>query len=317
MYATRGVALSSNDAETHVTLGQLQSASGQYAEAVKSLQRALAIRPEFYSAVVTLADAYEGLGRDADAETAYRKAIALRPDAYAALMNYGGFCYSRGRYAEAAAHFRRSTQLAPELSQTHANLGAALQALGKNDEALAAFRKSIEIRPTGTGWSNLGTFQFFLGRFEDARKSYEQAAALAPSDPVIWANLGDARRVSGALVDAKSAYARAITAAREALATKPNDAYLRSLIALCLARNGSGAAAQDEIAQALQNDPTNAVVLYKAAVIAMLRGNDDTALSWLERAVAAGYPSADAERDPDFASIRETPSFRNAVKSKS
>src|SRR6185436_2618725 len=105
--------------------------------------------------------------------------------------------------------------------------------------------------------------------------------------------------------------------AREALAMKPNDAYLRSLIALCHARNGNAAEAQDEIARALQSDPTNPVVLYKAAVIAILRGNDDTALSWLERAVAAGYPSADAERDPDFATIRESPSFRNAVKSKS
>jgi Flp pilus assembly protein TadD/TolB-like protein len=317
MYATRGVALNAEDAETQVTLGQLQNASGQYADAVKSLQHALALRPEMYSAIVTLAGAYEGLGRDADAETNYRKALALRPDAYGALSNYGIFCYSRGRYAEAAAHFRKVTELVPDLAHAHANLGGALQAMGRNEEALAAFRKSIDIHPTAAGWSNLGTLEFYLGRYADARKSYDQATMLAPSEPVMWANLGDSCRLTGADADAKSAYTRAIATAREALAVKPNDAYLRSLIALCLARTGRGAAAQDEIAAALESNPTNPSVLYKAAVIAMLRGNDDTAVSWLERAVDAGYPAADAERDPDFSSMKSRPSFRIAVKSKS
>ncbi|HKR66383.1 MAG TPA: tetratricopeptide repeat protein, partial [Thermoanaerobaculia bacterium] len=317
VYATRGVSLSPNDAESYVTLGQLRNASGHYADALGPLSRALQFRPDMVSAIIAMASAHEGLGHDAEAEKMYEKAIALRPDAFGAQMNYGAFCYSRGRYADAAAHFRKATELAPELSHAHANLGAALQAMGKNEEALAAFRKSIEIRPNFAGWSNLGTLQFYLGRYADARKSYEEAARLAPSEPMMWVNVGDACRVGGASDDARVAYERAITTARESITVKPNDAYVRSLIAVCLARTGKNAAAQDEIRRALELDPTNPSVLYKAAVIAVLRGNDDTAISWLQSAVAAGYPSVDAERDPDFASIRERASFRNAVKSKS
>jgi hypothetical protein len=65
----------------------------------------------------------------------------------------------------------------------------------------------------------------------------------------------------------------------------------------------------------LEIDPTNANVLYQAAVVSALRGTSDSALSWLERAIAAGYPAGDAQRDPVFAPLRELPSFRTAVKS--
>gem|GEM_PF-1513721 len=317
IYATRGVTLSANDPEVHLTMGRLLNASGQYADAVKSIERALALRPDQHGAIVALGNAYQGLGRDADAESMYRKAIALRPDAVGARMEFGAFCYGRGHYEEAVTQFRTASDLVPELSLPHANLGAALQAIGRDDEALAAFKRSIAIKPTTAGWSNLGSLQFYLGRFDEARKSYEQAVALSPTDPAMWVNLGDACRMTSAPERATDAYARAIKAAREVLAIKPNDAYQHSLVALSLARNGDGEEAQNAIRRALEINPTNASVLYKAAVIAMLRGNPESAMSWLQRAIAAGYPVPDAERDPDFAAIRQSPSFRNAVKSSS
>ena len=71
-----------------------------------------------------------------------------------------------------------------------------------------------------------------------------------------------------------------------------------------------------EIRRALEEDPTNAVVLYQAAVIGALRDSPDVAISWLERAIRAGYPAADAERDPFLESLRDLPAFGNAVKSR-
>jgi hypothetical protein len=57
-------------------------------------------------------------------------------------------------------------------------------------------------------------------------------------------------------------------------------------------------------------------VLYEAAVVGVLRGSPDSAVSWLERAIEAGYPPADAERDPVLEPLRRLPSFRIAVKSR-
>jgi Flp pilus assembly protein TadD len=246
----------------------------------------------------------------------YRKAIGVRPDSAAASTNYGTFLYGQGRYGDAAAQFRRATELQPDFSHGWANLALTLQALGRYDEALAASKKSIEIDPTAAGWTNLGTLQYSLGKYDEARASYEQAAELAPSDAVMWMNLGDAHRAMNS-AGANDAYARAIAVARDALSVNPKDARMRSRIAICLAKSGRAAEAQDEIRRALEIDPTNPQILYRAAVIAALRGNNDSAVSWLERAIASGYPAAEAARDPELAPLRDIDAFRNAVKSAS
>ncbi|HEX2123364.1 MAG TPA: protein kinase [Thermoanaerobaculia bacterium] len=316
VYASRGVTLSTNDPEAHVTLGELHRMSNRYTDALASFERALQLRPDHVKAITGVAEAYVGLGRAADAETMYRKAIALRPDVGSTYMKYGGFCYRNGRYEEAAQHFRKSTELTPDFSHAHANLGAALQALGRHDEALAAYEKSLAIQPTAAGYSNLGTLQFYLGRYDRAEEAYEQAALLAPSDYVLWLNLGDARRwAGGGRLGANDAYTRALTHARQHVSATPGDAYARGIVATLLAKIGKGDEAQKEIRRALESDPTNPRILYHASVVATLRGNHDGGVSWLERAIAAGYPAEDAVRDPELAAIRELPSFRSAVKS--
>jgi Flp pilus assembly protein TadD/TolB-like protein len=316
VYASRGVALSPNDPESHITLGRLRNATRAYAESAASFQRALALRPDHPDAVVGLGESYEGQGRGADAELLYKKAIALRPYASGPYSRYGGFCYANGRFEEAAAHFRKATELTPDLARAHTNLGAALQALGRDDEAMAAYRKSLAIEPNPSGWSNLGTLQFFLGRYAEAQKSFEEAVALAPGDYLIWANLGDACRASGATACADRAWTRTIAAARDIVAARGNDAVARAILASSLAKSGQLAEAQSEMRRALESNPTNANVLYQACVVALLRGSSDSAMSWLEQAIAAGYPAEDAARDPMLAPLREVPAFRIAVKSR-
>jgi serine/threonine protein kinase/tetratricopeptide (TPR) repeat protein len=316
IYATRGVALSGDDPETHITLGRLQNATRVYDEAAKSFQRALGLRADHPDAIVGLADAYDGMGRSADAEQLFRKALQLRPDAPAMYSRYGAFCYAQGRYDEAVQHFRKATELSPDFAKAHANLGAALQALGRTDQALAAYRKSLAIEPNPSGWSNLGTLQFNLGQYAQAQESFERAVTLAPWDYLMWANLGDACRASGAKTCADRAWTRTIAAARDVVASRPNDAMARAILASSLAKNGNLDEAQTEIRRALESNPTNANVLYQASVVAALRGSSDSAISWLERSIAAGYPADDAARDPVLASLRELPAFRNAVKSR-
>jgi tetratricopeptide (TPR) repeat protein len=316
VYATRAVKLSDSDPETHITLGRLQNATRGYAEASVSFQHALALHPDHPDAIIGLADSYYGQGRSTDAENMYRKGLTLRPDAPAIYSYYGAFCYAQGRFAEAADLFRKATELAPEFPKAYSNLGAALQALDRNDEALIAYRKSLAIEANPAGWSNLGTLQFYLGRYSEAQKSYEQAVALAPWDYLMWANLGDACRASGAKACADRAWTHTIATARDVVSARGNDAFTRAILASSLAKSGNLDEAQAEMRRALESNPTNSVVLYQAAVVAALRGSPDSAISWLERAIAAGYPAADAARDPVLESLRELPAFRNAVKSR-
>ena len=114
---------------------------------------------------------------------------------------------------------------------------------------------------------------------------------------------------------ANDAYARAIAAADAALQVNPKDAYARSVIALSMAKSGRAQDGSVEIRRALELDPTNASVLYNAAVIAVIRGNLDSALSWVESAVASGYSPAELESDPELTALRTLPAFKRAVQS--
>jgi Flp pilus assembly protein TadD len=287
-----------------------------YDEATASFQRALALHADHPDAIIGLAQAYEGLGRSDEAEKLIRTALTLRPDAPGMHTRYGTFCYRQGRFKEAVIHYGRAAELAPDFSKAYADLGGALQALKRYDEAEAAYRKSLALEANPSGWSNLGTLQFARGQYAEAQKSFEQAVALAPSDYLMWANLGDACRALGAKECADRAWTRTIAAARDIVAVRKNDVFARSILASALAKNGNLDEAQTEIRQALESNPTSSVVLYQAAVVAALRGSSDSAISWLERAVAAGYPAVEAASDPVFGSLRELPAFRNAVKSR-
>lgn len=306
VFAARGATLAPSDPLTHVTLGRLRNASGQHADALTSFERALVLRPNDADAAVGMATSLHNLGRAAEAEKMYRNAIALRPDGYGAFVEYGAFCFDHGRYEDAATNFRRAAVLAPAVPHVHTNLGAALQALGRDDEAVLAYEKSLALRPTAAGWSNLGTLHFYRGHFDDARKSYEKAVDLAPSDFVMWANLADAQRWSPALRERSvETYQRAIAIGREALAANPRDAATRASFASCLAKSGKIAEAQQEIGRALETDPNHPVVLYHAAVIALLRGSHDSARSWLDRAFSSGYPTGYARHDPELEQLRD------------
>ena len=318
LYAARGVSLSPQDPEAHITLGLVQNASGRPSEAVASFQRALALRPRSSDALLGMADAWNAQGREAEAEKIYQQVLALRPDEANALSRYGFFCFTRGRYDEAVAHFRKVAQLVPDFAQAHSNLGAALSKLGRNEEARVAYQTALALQPTAVGFTNLGALEFSLGRYADARQSFLRATELAPSDVVVWANLGDACRfIPGGEAQARSAYERAIRAAAATLQLNPNDAYTRSVVALCLARSGKVDEGQREMRRALELDPTNASVLYKAAMIALIRGNSDSAVSWIERAVANGYSIKDLQSDPELEPLRGLPAFRKAIESKS
>jgi serine/threonine-protein kinase len=314
VYAERAVQLDPQEPEAHVTVGELRRVSGRPADAIASFQKALSLQPNSVTARLGLADALAAIGRAADADRAYMQALQMAPDQPDVYGFYGAFCYSHGRPADAARYFTKQTQLLPNAPRAYANLGAAHQALGHYEEALRAYQRSIEIHPSSGGYSNLGTCQYFLGRYDAAAAAFEKAAEITPKNFIVWANLGDAyRRTTAQRAKAKEAYAKAIQLAHEATAINPQDAVARAIGASSQAKTGETASAERQLKMALETDPTNADVLYQAAIVANLRGDTDSALGWLQRAIASGYTREDAARDPEFANLQRDPRFTSAL----
>ena len=317
VYARRAVTLDPSDREALTTLGVVQSAIGEHEAALGTFDQVQKLHGDRADVFVGRADALQMLGRGAEAEAAYRKAIELKRDDVNAFVKYGVFCFNRGDYELAAQQFERAVELSPESAHVHLNYGSALYLLGRYDEAMKAFERSNEISPNSGAFTNIGTIHFFAGRYVESCRAFERATELSPSDYHLWANLADAYRWTPSRRDeAPAAYARAIETARESIRVNERDLRARITIAAAHAKSGDLELGRREIQSALEINPTHASALYTAALIAHMEGRHDSAMSWLERAVAAGYSRNDLKADPEWRSVREDEAFRAVLAGK-
>jgi Flp pilus assembly protein TadD len=243
----------------------------------------------------------------------YRKAISLRPDHASTFNRYAVFLYNQARYEDAAANFRRFNELMPT-ARGFSNLAAAYWSLGRYDDARRAAEQSIAFEPMSDAYVNLGSIHYYSGRFDEARTAFEKATQLAPTSYAAWVGLGDAYRWSPGLRNkSKEAYDTALERIRETISVNSRDYTARAAAGISLAKMGRLGEAQTEISTALKINPTDPIVLYDAAVVALLRSTSDLALTWLERAVGAGYSTHDLQHDPEFTAMKNDPAFVRAI----
>ncbi len=308
-YCERARQLSPHRPEVEVTLAQLAIATGDASRAIPLLRHALSVQPGNADALLALAQAWDATGDAASAEETYRRLIALQPGYWAAHSKLGVYYFRKGRFRDAAQLFQRVTELNPDSARGFSNLGGALQLAGDFEGAEAALRRSVAIESTGVGVSNLGTAQFYLGRFDEAAASFEEAARLMPSSSEVWLNLGDAYRWSKKhRGDERAAYQRAIALGRESLQVDSSNAVLRSHLVLALAKTGDLESAERELRQVLRAS-TGPEALYAAAIVAVLGGRQNDAVGLLQRAVAAGYDVRLLARDPELSKLRDAAGF--------
>ena len=299
--------------EVDVTVGETLLDTGRYPEAMKAFQRALASRPGDVQAQLGLGRALEASGDSAAAEAAFRKVIAQQPS-FAAYNQLAGLYYDLGRYKDATEMFRRAASAAPDSARALSNLGGAETMLCNFPAAIEAYRKALALDSTYfVAASNLGMTQLWTGRPAEAVANLERASAQTPTDYQVFGNLGDAYRAQGEDAKARAAYEKSIALARGQLGVNPSDASARSFVATGLAKTGRTAEASREMRSALALDQQDPNMLSDAAIVSALAGDDAAALAWLRKAVAAGYCRQIAERQPEFAKLRETNEFRSII----
>lgn len=309
----RAVAADPESADVHVLLGDLRRQTGRLADAEKEYDVALQQQPNNVEALLGLAETFKAAGKLRDAERSYQRVIQLQPNYWAGFNKLGAFYYAHNRYDDAARMFTKVIALSPDNLMAYNNLGAMYEQMGRYNEAIQVFSTSIKKKPTPQAYSNLGTCYYFVGRYSDAAAAYDQAVSLRPNRHFYWANLADACRwIPGAEEKSAHAYDEAIAKGEAELRVNPADAAIRARVAECLAKRGKKAQANAEISRALRDDTSNAAIMYRAAVIEHVAGNEERAVVWLKKAVDRGYGRAEIQRDPEFALLRESIEYKQA-----
>lgn len=296
--------------EVHVALGNLYRHRGEYEEAEREYQRAIVMNPKLETAYYGLAKTYEAQDRLDEAEGLLKYAVDLEPGYWGTHLALGNYYLDFGQPAEAIQPFTRVTELNPEYALGFNSLGAALYNSGNLTAGEAAYLKSLEIAPSEFALSNMGSVYYHTERFEPAVEMFARAIDYTPNDFRNWGRLAFAQRfVPGLEGAAEKNFKSAITLASEALVINPNDWRIQAYLSSYYANVGDFENSRLSLEEALSLGPNDPHVHYFGAVAKMAAGEEEAALSFLERASRLGYATNAIATDPDFIDIRDEERF--------
>jgi len=179
-----------------VQLAELRRDAGELDESIRLYREARALDDAQPFVHLGLGDSLQRAGRYPEAEAAFRAALALDPDAFEAHYDLGVTAFNQGHYSEAIGHYEKALGLDadhPEAPSALNNLGSSLLALGREEEARARFEEAAR---TGPGHVesryNLAALDLRQGRLDAAIARLEEAAALAPSHETVHVALAGA-----------------------------------------------------------------------------------------------------------------------------
>ncbi|MBD2440156.1 tetratricopeptide repeat protein [Nostoc sp. FACHB-110] len=187
---------------------------GSYEEGLASLERAIALKPNYAEAWNNRAVTQWYLGRYSDAIASSDRATQINPKYAQAWFNKGRILKTLERYPQALAAYSKALENTGKftdkllLANIWANRSVVLWHLSRNQEALVSADRAIILNPDlSQGWYNRGVVLFDLARYNEAINAYNRANILAPTDANILAGKGVALLRLGNFQEAVTTFA--------------------------------------------------------------------------------------------------------------
>lgn len=290
--------------------------------AIKLLEEAIEIDPNFAEALAQLARAYvrmafnfsEGADRKRfleNAEVAIEGALDLNPDLAEGHFARGLVLWTHTKgfpHEQAIQSYKRSLELNPNADETHHQLSMVYGHIGLLDEAMTSVKKAIELNPNNT------MARFRVSNYLAWQCKFDDALAVLKTVP---------RDVSPLLVDRIRAeiliqtgrLEEAETIANRDLKNNSTDegGSFTSVKSLILARNGKKKEAHEAIDRCSQMGKGFGHFHHTAYNIAgayTALDEPDMAVNWLEAAADDGFPCYPYfKMDPNLDDLRDHPGF--------
>ena len=180
-------------------LGLTLLENGQVAEAVESLERAIALDPDFALGQYNFGAALERQRRRSDAIAAYRRCTTLDPGFAAAFSRLGDLLYAMGDRAQALDCFSRAVAASPASTLGRLNRTKCLLVAEKLVEAEESLRKTIADDPQSSEAHRLlGNILRESGRFDEAAACLERAVVIDPELISAYHDLVQSKKITDA-----------------------------------------------------------------------------------------------------------------------
>jgi tetratricopeptide (TPR) repeat protein len=154
----------------------------RFDEALASLERATALKPDEPNVHDALGRSYDGKGETSSAVTSFKHAIAINPEMFESYNNLGTVYFKNKDYALAEANFAAALRLNPEASASRFNLGLCYARQGRYSDATRELERVVQAVPSDAeALYELGLSYEGTGRVSDAMCAFQTASKLAKS----------------------------------------------------------------------------------------------------------------------------------------
>ncbi len=159
------------------------SRTGKAAKAIKHLNKALEIHPDFHEAYNNLAVEYVRTGKVEAAIEALERAIVLNPGNAISHRNLAELRLARGDFENALEALEESRRLQPGDPKTRMLLGEAHLGLNRFGVALLHFRVALEADQRHRSYLGMATCYWRLGHPDRALEEFRAFLEKHPKDP--------------------------------------------------------------------------------------------------------------------------------------
>jgi len=151
---------------------------------------------------------------------------------------------------------------------------------------------------------NQGTAQYYLGRYQDAARTYQRALEGVQDDYLLYGNYADALvEFSDDNQRINELYNKAISLAVDLIIKGADDSYIALDLAHYHSQLGEYQQADDYFTQFNKQEPDSEYYYYFRAISYSRRGNIEQANNYLNSALAGGFPQQYIENTPILKSV--------------
>jgi tetratricopeptide (TPR) repeat protein len=171
-------------------LGQAYLRASEYPKAELALNRALKLKPDSAEALYLLAQVYSDQKKSVDALDLLVRAHKLAPQNADIIFLLARVSMSQNYFEDAIPLLESGLQIAPKRADLRAALGESYFMSGKTEKAIEEFKALIALEPAASSYAFMGLSYRHLGRFEEAKKYFQEGMKLDRRNASCLFNMG-------------------------------------------------------------------------------------------------------------------------------
>jgi tetratricopeptide (TPR) repeat protein len=185
-------------------LGQAYLRGGEYSKAEPVLARALKLKPDSADTLYLLAQVYVEQARPLDALDLLARAHKLDPQNTDVIFLLARVSMTQNYFEDAIPLLESGLKIAPQRADLHAALGESYFMSGKAERAIDEFQALIKLDPSARSYTFMGLSYRHLGRFDEARKYFQEGLKQDRRNASCLFNIGyiEERQGNGAAAEA-------------------------------------------------------------------------------------------------------------------